>query len=181
MVATLLEAAKAIASRIIAACTAKTGDKLAYNDESRAAVLTPLHKDGAPCWRSKDDSGTDRDAVVRVYASANENGMFTVAIGAHVPNVARSRKELANVQNLTAEQAEKVIAATVYRLMSADFTNGLAKEVPAAPVMRKAYVVRPDQLTKGKGKATAKTLSVDTLTLDLPDDKPQAAKPQGKA
>ena len=147
--------ARGLAARIIAATIARLG-KARYSDVARAAVLTPLDKDGVPMWRTDADSGSKtRDAVVRVYAAASAADNVSVHIGGHPAGI-NGTASWAHVEFKgpdAAERAEQQITMTVYALLCGQFTTDtLAKAVPANAQLRACYVERPDIAAKAAGK-----------------------------
>jgi len=159
--------ARGLAARILAATIARLG-KARYSDVSRAAVLTPLDKDGVPMWRTDADSGSKtRDAVVRVYAAASAADFVTVHIGGHPAGI----NGTASWQHVefkgadAATKAEQQVTMTVFALLCGDFsTDTLAKAVPANAQLRACYVERPDIAAKAAGKRKTAT-AVDTDAL----------------
>jgi hypothetical protein len=186
-------AAVAIAARVLTAAVARPG-KARYTDEAKAAVLTPLDKDGVPCWRTDADSGSKtRDAIVRVYAASTAADTVAVHIGGHPAglNNTSSWKHVEFTGADAAAKAEKQVALTVYALLCGTFdADTLAKAVPHNAQLRACYVERPDITSKASGRrkvaaavdADALVSAFDALAaqhastpVEAPADMPQTA------
>jgi len=185
MIAVLLTlvAIRSGVARILAACVANVGKVASYGHEARAFVLTPLDKDGAPSWRNADDIGSPtRDAVVRVFASAETEDSFSVMLGVKCHGGNADRKA-ARVTGLSREQADTLLTATVLDLANGRFAGPLSQHIPNVRTMRVKYVERPDQQSTGRKSGTVVAVADDAMSAmlqaikaaeaaDKPADKP---------
>jgi hypothetical protein len=153
---------KAGAARITAACLAKQGEDANYDHESKAFVLTTVETDGSYTWTGKACGA--RDTVVRVYAACKSETEWLVYIGAKWQGSRADRHHGGPVLCKSQQEAETLIAGTVYAMSQGMYPAPLASRLPRVFHGRK-LVERPDQI-----KAARKAGNVVTKVTDEAHD-----------